>query len=331
MNTKEKAKSLWGAPKKFNSKENKEERKVSWLELFYDLVYVIAIANITHHVAAHFNMDSLFSFLYFFVMIFWGWLNGSLYYDLHGSFGLRTKLVTLWQMLIVAALVVTLQGNLDHQTNSITVVLMIMQLYITYLWWSVGFYDKEHRKYSKWYIICYLITLCLICSTFFFEQKYDFIILSISLITNYIPPFILHMRYRTSDFELNLSSSMSERLGLFTIIIFGELVIGVINGTSAIASSDLWIWINFSLGITIVFTLWWLFFTLVSDRACKNGLFNSSLLEILYIPTLMALALTGACFSKLFSYYIHHDHHLEWTTYGFGVSLVIYLFIYWEL
>ena len=36
----------WGPPKKFD--RDIKERRISWLELFYDLVYVIAIARITH-------------------------------------------------------------------------------------------------------------------------------------------------------------------------------------------------------------------------------------------------------------------------------------------
>ncbi|HET7116096.1 MAG TPA: low temperature requirement protein A, partial [Hanamia sp.] len=76
------SKSWWGAPKKFSTQ--KVERKISWLELFYDLVYVIAISTITHYVAQQFSINALLDYFYLFVIIFWGWLNGSLYHDLHG-------------------------------------------------------------------------------------------------------------------------------------------------------------------------------------------------------------------------------------------------------
>src|SRR4029078_12623190 len=126
-------------------------------ELFYDLVYVIAISKIAHHLAAHFSFSGLLDYIYFFTMIFWGWLNGSLYHDLHGNEGLRTRLMTLWQMMIIAALAITI----DHPTGkpyfNTTIVLMIMQLYITYMWWSVGIYDKSHRQYNKPYAIVYLL------------------------------------------------------------------------------------------------------------------------------------------------------------------------------
>lgn len=40
-----------GAPKNFL--ERKHERKIGWLELFYDLVYVAEISQLTHHLAIH--------------------------------------------------------------------------------------------------------------------------------------------------------------------------------------------------------------------------------------------------------------------------------------
>jgi low temperature requirement protein LtrA len=119
------SKQWWGAPKKFST-ENRD-RKISWLELFYDLVYVIAISTITHSLAKQFSKSALLDYFFLFVIIFWGWLNGSLYHDLHGNEGLRTKLMTLWQMLIIAALVITLHSEQAYLLLNATIVLLVMQ------------------------------------------------------------------------------------------------------------------------------------------------------------------------------------------------------------
>jgi len=63
MQTNKKSTVWWGPPKKFSTKS--EERKISWLELFYDLVYVIAISKISHHLAAHFSFSGLLDYVYF--------------------------------------------------------------------------------------------------------------------------------------------------------------------------------------------------------------------------------------------------------------------------
>ena len=315
---------LWGPPKKFST--DFEERKVSWLELFYDLVYVIAISKITHHLAAHFSVSGLLDYIYFFIMIYWGWLNGSLYHDLHGSPGLRTRLMTLWQMLIVAALVITIDSDPENLLFNATIAVMIMQFYITYMWWSVGIYDKDHRRLNKPYTMIYLLSLALMFATLFVAQPYIRILFYATLFLNYIPPFVTQNLYlRKESLELNLSTSMSERLGLFTIIVFGEVVLGVVNGVIELHHLDWMIWLNFGMAIGIVFSIWWVFFTLVSDRQCKKGFTNSSLLEILYIPTLMALGLMSVSFADLFQSFLHNGEHLSIIKMTFGYALSLFL------
>jgi low temperature requirement protein LtrA len=317
------SKRWWGAPKKFTTEPG--ERKISWLELFYDLVYVIAISTITHYVAQQFSISALLDYFYLFVIVFWGWLNGSLYHDLHGTEGLRTKLMTLWQMLIIAALVITLHSEPGNLLFNATIVLLIMQAYITYLWWSVGIYDKEHRRLNKPYTILYLISFGLIFATLFLQQPYIRILFYLTLVLNCSPPFVSYFFLKRKISALSLSSSMTERLGLFTIILFGEVVLGVINGVIAFHRLDAMVWIQFGLAIIIVFTLWWLFFTIVSDRRCKSGLLNSSIFELLFIPLLIGLGLLGASFSDLFKYFETASLQAEWVikTFGFSISLFL--------
>ena len=289
----------WGAPKKFD--RPLEERRISWLELFYDLVYVIAVSRITHHFSLHITTAGFLEYACFFLLIFWGWLNGSMYHDLHGNEGLRTRLMTLWQMMIIAALAITIDQSPGKRYANTTVVLMIMQLYITYMWWSVGFYDKNHRRYNKPYTILYLASFALMGLSLALPFVHLRWIVSLVVVFNYSPPFIARQLLRRSSLDIDLSSSMSERLGLFTIIVFGEVVLGVVNGISSIVLPDFLSWLNFALGIIIVFALWWIFFTLTSNRQAKKGFLNASLLELLYIPALISLGLIAACFTYLFN------------------------------
>lgn len=291
--------SWWGPPKKFDNQE--EDRRVSWLELFYDLVYVIAISRITYYFSHHVNAEGFLEYAFLFILIFWGWLNGSLYYDIHGNEGWRTRLMTLWQMVIVAALTVVISQSLGTSYFSITIVFMIMQLYITYMWWSVGFYDKSHRPYSKPYTILYLIALALLGLSLLVNEKWCLPIYLLILMCNYAPPFVSHRLLRRRSTEMNMTSSMFERLGLFTIIVFGELVLRVVDGISKIENPDITTWINFTLAISIVFALWWLFFTLVGQREAKNGFLRALVLELLFVPTLLALGLVAVSFYSFFN------------------------------
>lgn len=309
----------WGPPRKFDPRV--EERRISWLELFYDLVYVIAISKITHHLGAHINLSGFLEFACFFILIFWGWLNGSLYHDLHGNSGLRTRLMTLWQMMIIAALSITITQTSAASFSYTIIAFMVMQLFITYLWLSVGFYDRIHRQYNMPYTVLYLLSFSLLGLCLILPKGSVNFLLPLVIVFNYAPPFIANRRLRRASLELSLSSSMSERLGLFTIIVFGEVVLGVVNGISQ-APVLTWIaWMKFALSISIVFLLWWIFFTLTSNREAKQGFIKASLLEMLYIPTLMSLGLIAAGFSHLFETTADPGHRTIALTTLFAYSL----------
>ena len=151
-------------------------------------------------------------------------------------------------------------------------------------------------------------------------NNYLKVILPLIIILNYAPPFVASQVLRRHQLGLNLSSSMAERLGLFTIIIFGEAVLGVVNGISNAPVLDSGAWLSFALTLSIVFSLWWLFFTLTSNRDAKKGFVNASLLELLYLPTLMSLGLIAACLNVLFKSN-HVDSSLR---FSFGIALTIY-------
>lgn len=297
MSMRQKPSVWWGPPKKFNPAV--EDRKISWLELFYDLVYVITISRITHRLGQNLGFVALMEYTALFALIFWGWLNGSLYHDLHGNAGLRTRLMTLWQMMIVAALAVTIGSEDEFIGTATIVVLMAMQLFITYQWWSVGLYDKEHRKYNIPYTVFYLLALGLLALCVLQPQAYSVYIIPAVIVLNYLPPFISSRLLRRHSLDLHLSSSMTERLGLFTIIVFGEVVLGVVNGMNGVQLASLNSLMCFALAITLVFALWWLFFTLISNRNAKKGFVLATLLELLYVPTLVSLGVVAASFSRL--------------------------------
>jgi len=329
-----KSSTWWGPPKKFDP--HFEERRISWLELFYDLVYVIAISRITHHLAMHTSVEGFLQYACLFILTFWGWLNGSLYYDIHGSQGLRTRLMTLWQVMIISALAVTIDQPSPTWHVNTTIVFMVMQLYITYLWWSVGFYDRSHRRYNRPYTILFLLALALMALSLFVPRPWVKPIAVIVIICNYTPPFIAQRLLHRSSLDLSLSSSMAERLGLFTIIVFGEVVLGVVNGISQVNKLDFLTWLTFGLAISIVFALWWIFFAMTSDRNAKTGFVNATLLELLCLPTLMALGLIAARFSYLFELN-ETDRSLN-VVFGsaigiflIGISLMMGLLVYAEI
>jgi len=301
MNERHKNLSWWGPPKKFD--ERKNERKISWLELFYDLVYVAAIAQVTHHLSNHLSWhELLFSFLLF-SLIFWSWINGSQYYDLHGSDSIRTRLLTFWQMLGVAAVAITIPDAYEGHHQNFAIAFAIIELLITYLWWSVGIYDRSHRVFNIYYTVNYLIAFALLITSVFFTNGTAMILWVIVLVLNLTPGLIgartvvTVLKQRGQVFSA--SAALVERFGLFTIIVLAESILGTVNGLAEVKDKAPSAWIAFILGILISFLLWSIYFDMTSEQETKKGYSYLQWFLILHFPLLMALSVIGACFKIL--------------------------------
>lgn len=292
----------WGPPKKFSDRKN--ERKISWLELFYDLVYVAAIGQLTHRIAVYPTWQTVgYSFLIF-CMIFWSWVNGSQYYDLHGGDGIRARLLTFWQMLGVAAVAITIPDVFEGNHQAFAITFAIVQILITYLWWSVGMYDPSHRVFNKFYTINYSIAFALLIASIFTCYQTAIILWIMALLCNLTAPLIaartvIRVLIERKQPAFTASATIVERFGLFTIIVLTESILGTVGGVSELKDKHPAVWIAFILGILIAFLLWCLYFDMTSEQETKKGYSYLQWLIFMHFMLLAALSVAGACLRVL--------------------------------
>ena len=291
----------WGPPRNFD--ERKHERKVSWLELFYDLAYVAAVTQITHHIAAHPSWSVLsFSFLLF-ALVFWSWVNGSQYYDLHGSDGIRTRLFTFFQMLAITAVAITLEDVYAGHHHSFVIVMAVIQVLITYLWWSVGFWDPSHRILNRSYSVQYILALILLLVSYFTSFDTATWLWVIVLLLN-ITPGLTGARTITRELKkrgqvFTASVAIIERFGLFTIIVLAESILGTVAGVAEMKERHPTAWIALIAGILVAFLLWSIYFDMTSEQETKKGYRYLQWFIYLHFPLLASFGVVGACIKVL--------------------------------
>ena len=292
----------WGPPKNFD--DRKDERKISWLELFYDLVYVAAISQLTHHLAGHLSWSELAYTFLLFCLIFWSWVNGSQYYDLHGNDSIRTRLFTFFQMLAVAAVAITISDAFEGHHRAFAISLSILEIIVTYLWWSVGLYDPSHRVFNKFYTFNYIIAFALLSGSAFTDHKTAVVLWIVALVLNLTPGLtgartIITVLKQRGGQVFSASASIVERFGLFTIIVLAESIIGTVSGLTEVKDKQPAVWIAFILCILISFLLWSIYFDMTSEQETKKGYGYLQWLIFLHYPLLMALGVVGAAIKIL--------------------------------
>src|SRR5919199_1383540 len=123
------------------------DRRVSFLELFYDLVYVAVIGQASHQLAEHVSVRGAVEFAIIFGLIWFAWINGSLYVELHGGEDGRTRNIVFVQMCILALLAVFTSGAADRDGTAFSLVCGAFLLSMTWLWYSVRAHGRDRPEF----------------------------------------------------------------------------------------------------------------------------------------------------------------------------------------
>lgn len=83
------------------------------------------------------------------------------------------------------------------------------------------------------------------------------------------------------------------RFGLFTIVVLGETVVGVVNGLAEVEGFGADLFADAALGVALGLGLWWLYFDFVGRRRPKQGVWLFAW-GYLHLPFVVAVAAIGA-------------------------------------
>src|ERR671937_2798197 len=101
--------------------ERYEERHATWLELFLDLVFVVAIAEDGTSFAHHVSVRGFLIYLGLFVPIVWAWAGFTFYATRFDTDDVVYRLLTLLGMFAVAGLASTIPHTFHGGQNSFVI------------------------------------------------------------------------------------------------------------------------------------------------------------------------------------------------------------------
>ena len=287
----------WQQPR--SASNHPEERRVTFLELFYDLVYVVIIAELSHALAQDLTAAGIGEFVFLFIIVWWSWFNGAMYHDLHGNNDIRTRVFTFLQMLTVAAMAVFAHHAMGEGSVGFALSYAAFHLILTWLWWRTGVYDPHHRPLSQPYSFTFLITSTLFVVSILIPAPWRFGLWVLALLVDLTLLLLLWTRpNRAIQESLNrvelISASAVERFGLFTIIVLGEVIVGVVSGLAEHPHLSWRAGGSAFLGMLIAIGLWWVYFDFVSGRPPIRSTSMRLLWIYLHLPIAMGIAAVGA-------------------------------------
>jgi low temperature requirement protein LtrA len=287
--------SLWKRPR---LRADEEEREVSWLELFYDLVFVILIFVLAHLLEGQVSWEGVFAFGLLFVPVWWVWMVPTLYNDRFGTDDLSHRLFTFLLMVPIVGLAIAVPEGLGALSTAFALSYIAARAILLLMWVRAGWHDPAARPLTTRLAIGFSISLLPWVISVFVPAPARFILWTIGLSIELLTPLITIVRIQTRV-PVFSTAYLSERYALFTVIVLGEIVISVVRGAAESDHPRIATGIACALGLALAFSLGWVYFDNVRNRLVKPGLLWATLRGYLHLPLLMGLTALGAGVAKV--------------------------------
>ena len=240
-------------------------RSATPLELFYDLIYVIAIASLAaelHHAlsAWHHVGHAIGMYFLIFFCIWWPWNTYTWFASGYDTDDAQFRLASFAQMIGVIIIATGVKpAFVDNQFLIMMIGYVVMRIPYVLLWLKVAYDDQQSRPIALRYAIgVTLVQIIWTLSVLYFNSWYLFV--ALILLELFVPYFAENAVDKNKNTKYHFDH-IEERLGLLTIIVLGESVLASVYAVEHVIehfTNDLFLLVAGS--ILILFSMWWLYF-----------------------------------------------------------------------
>jgi len=277
-----------------------DERSATWLELFFDLVFVVAIAELAHVLGDDFSTAGVLTYVVLFVPVWWAWVGSTFYATRFDTDDLGHRLLAIVEMFAVVALAVEIHAGLGATSQGFAVGYAAVRAVLVVKYYGAYRTVPEARPLTRRYMVGFGADAALWFCSAFVPPPYRFGLWALGLAISFGAPLTAGRLHGTIPPH---ESHLPERFGLFTIIVLGESVVGLVGG----AVTRTWSFRPFltgAVGLGIVFCLWWLYFEDVDGSRIRAAVENDRTgiyQEWLYahLPLAAGLAALGVAIEHL--------------------------------
>ena len=250
------------------------DRRVSPLELLYDLVYAAVIAQAGLHLAQHLTGRGLLDFAIVFSLTWIAWSNGSLYLELHGRSNGRTRTYVFLQIGILTLLAVFTTDAGEGSGPGFALTYAAFLALMTWLWYDVRRQDvvagrPEFVTEAGRYVVAMSVSVPVVLVSAVLPAEARLAAWALVIAVWIVLLEVMGRTGANFDRALTPTDSLVERVDTFTLIVLGEVVFGVVDGLSQ-SSHDLKTISTGMIALVVGFGFWWIYFDVVGGKPPKR-------------------------------------------------------------
>ncbi|MFD0767510.1 low temperature requirement protein A [Bacillus sp. CGMCC 1.60114] len=278
-----------------------EEKKVTWLELFYDLLFVAAVATTTqvliHVEKGYIHPEYLLKFALMFIPIWWSWTGQTMFTNRYGQDFLHQRIFMILQMLFVLIMTSSLSVDFDQYYLSFLIGYIGLRALTAIQYLVVQKIEEGNRKkVARFLGRGFWLGIIISFFSLFFDSWIRYALLYAGIIVDIIVP-IFGRKYLVK--APPNTAHLLERFALLTLILFGESVVSTISVLQP-QKGD-WHSISFSfISFILIISMWWQYFDNVEKKVDKSIQTAGQIIIYGHLFILMSLSMIAASIKLLF-------------------------------
>jgi low temperature requirement protein LtrA len=278
-------------------------RRVTWMELFFDLIFVAAVAEVGAPLSKDYSPAGLLRYSFLFVLIWWAWSGHTLYSTRFDHDDLVQRALILVQCFIAAVMAANAKDALDSRSSAGFGAAYAGMRIVLVLQYLCARRVPETRGLTTRYAIGFGTAAVLWIVSALLDVPVRYWVWALALAIDFLTPWLAarHSARFPPD-----AAHFPERFGLFTIILLGEFVAAVMRG---IESQEYW---SFPAAATafssmaFAFILRWWYFDVAQSASERH--IRSQRQAVLFqvwhyahLPMFLGIGVAGVGFQRMIS------------------------------
>jgi low temperature requirement protein LtrA len=274
----------------------------TWLELFFDLVYVAILVELGNRLSHDLSLTGVLQFLFLFIIVWWSWLDKVLYNRYFPNDDIGHRLLTFLYM----ALMGLMAFNIHDVTGSTAVYFLLAYAaskFVMVLMYARAWSQyPQYRPMTRIYIVAFAaaaitwFAIAIFAPTNFLLWA---LIAAFGILIQAIMPIVQTISNKPSIQTPPMKKDyMRHRFGELTIIVLGEFFIKVITSASE-REVYLVTMLNFFLLLSISTGLWWLYFDHQEHSTLGKRKSRMEIWVYIHYPLLAAITAYGVLGKKV--------------------------------
>jgi low temperature requirement protein LtrA len=244
-------------------------RHATWLELFFDIVVVAAIANLALLLHDDYSLAGSLAAFGLFVPIWWVWISFSYFADLFDTGAAASRCAQLVAMFGTIVLAIVLGDGVADDGHVFALTCSALFVLLAVMYAVAGRNVPAAAELCRWYVAGSLFGAVGWLLSAAIEPPGRYVLWAVALVGNAaISGPIAYARMRQAPSQV---SHMDERFGLFSIVVLGETVLAVVRGlgTTEWALSAT---VTAVAGFVIAACIWWVYFSAFDDEVINRAI-----------------------------------------------------------